>query len=186
MVKSAAPINPAAGTPIAALGSESLSEAQDRDTAWIQHTIFLASTNCPSRCKCRIVSSHLPALLQMVPLSADGDHLSQLNPDLDDDSPLALAVEFCLPLTASQIDAFTKTTCTVRKQKPMLFDALPVPPGGTVVHHKSTPAAVCYEAVPVWNTVVVLRTSTAAPPDGSSPGRQHAAILAPSPVKGTH
>ena len=51
---------------------------------------------------------------------------------------------------------------------------------------RPAPAAFCSEAVPVWNTIVVLRTSTAAPPDGSSPGRQHAAILAPSPVKGTH
>ena len=68
----------------------------------------------------------------------------------------------------------------------MLPDALLVPSGGAVVHHESSAAVVRIGAVPVENTVAELRTSTAAPPDGSSPGRQHAAILAPSPVKGTH
>ena len=68
----------------------------------------------------------------------------------------------------------------------MLSDALPVSPGGAVVHHESSAAVVCVGAVPVKNTVAELRTSTAAPPDGSSPGRQHAAILALRPVKGTH
>ena len=68
----------------------------------------------------------------------------------------------------------------------MLPDALPVSPGGAVVHHESSAAVVRIGAVPVKNTVAELRTSTGAPPDGSSPGRQHPAIRALSPVKGTH
>ena len=50
----------------------------------------------------------------------------------------------------------------------------------------SSAAVVRIGAVPVKNTVAELRTSTGAPPDGSSPGRQHPAIRARSPVKGTH
>ena len=96
MVKSAAPINPAAGTPMVTLGPVSLSKAQNRDATWIQYTIFFTTAYCPCRGKSRIISSHLPAFLQVMPLLINGDHLAQCNPDFNDDSPLILLVELGL------------------------------------------------------------------------------------------
>merc|ERR1712185_533998 len=58
----------------------------------------------------------------------------------------------------------------------MLFDALPVPPGGTVIHYKSTPLLPLMAAPPAASTLPSLHPALSkvhiekcAPPEGESP-----------------
>ena len=94
-------------------------------------------------------------------------------------SPICL-VELGLLLTAGQIHTRTQSTCITRRQETMPPDLLPLAPRCTVVHDEDSTIIAAWSMRFASGSVLLLALDLATPPDGSSPGHDFAATLAPS------
>ena len=89
-------------------------------------------------------------------------------------------VELGLLLTAGQIHTRTQSTCITRRQETMPPDSLPLAPRCTVVHDEDSTIIAAWSMRFASGSVLLLSLDLATPPDGSSPGHDFAATLAPS------